>query len=68
MYGVVTTVPAPVEMYDRMHAELIKRAGRPSTASAYWCTSGVRRPTASSGSRYGSPRSTTTAPWRLPFP
>jgi hypothetical protein len=28
MYGVVTTVPAPVEVYDRMHAELIKRAGR----------------------------------------
>ena len=27
MYGVVTTVPAPVETYDRMHAELIKRAG-----------------------------------------
>ena len=27
MYGVVTTVAAPVEMYDRMHAELIKRAG-----------------------------------------
>jgi hypothetical protein len=27
MYGVVTTVPAPVEMYDRMHAELMKRAG-----------------------------------------
>jgi hypothetical protein len=27
MYGVVTTVPAPVELYDRMHAELIKRAG-----------------------------------------
>ena len=27
MYGVVTTVLAPVEMYDRMHAELIKRAG-----------------------------------------
>jgi hypothetical protein len=26
MYGVVTTVPAPVEVYDRMHAELIKRA------------------------------------------
>ena len=26
MYGVVTSVPAPVEMYDRMHAELIKRA------------------------------------------
>ena len=27
MYGVVTTVPAPVEVYDRMHAELLKRAG-----------------------------------------
>jgi hypothetical protein len=27
MYGVVTTVPAPVEMYDGMHAEMIKRAG-----------------------------------------
>ena len=27
MYGVVTAVPAPVEMYDRMHAELIERAG-----------------------------------------
>jgi hypothetical protein len=27
MYGVTTTFPAPVEMYDRMHAEMIKRAG-----------------------------------------
>jgi hypothetical protein len=27
MYGIVTTVPAPVEVYDRMHAELVKRAG-----------------------------------------
>jgi hypothetical protein len=27
MYGVITTVPAPVEMYDRMHAEVLKRAG-----------------------------------------
>ena len=27
MYGVVTTVAAPVEMYDRMHAEFVKRAG-----------------------------------------
>jgi hypothetical protein len=26
MYGVVTTVSAPVEIYDRMHAELLKRA------------------------------------------
>ena len=27
MYGVITTVPAPVEMYDGMHAELLRRAG-----------------------------------------
>jgi hypothetical protein len=27
MYGVITTVPAPVEMYDGMHAEMLKRAG-----------------------------------------
>jgi hypothetical protein len=27
MYGVTTTFPAPVEMYDGMHAEMIKRAG-----------------------------------------
>jgi hypothetical protein len=27
MYGVVTTVPAPIEMYDRMHAEFIERPG-----------------------------------------
>jgi hypothetical protein len=27
MYGVITNVPAPVEMYDAMHAEMIKRAG-----------------------------------------
>jgi hypothetical protein len=27
MYGVITTVPAPVEMYDGMHAEMTKRAG-----------------------------------------
>jgi hypothetical protein len=27
MYGVITTVAAPVEMYDGMHAEMIKRAG-----------------------------------------
>ena len=24
MYGVITTVPAPVEMYDGMHAEMMK--------------------------------------------
>ena len=27
MYGVITTVPAPVEMYDGMHAEMVKRVG-----------------------------------------
>jgi hypothetical protein len=27
MYGVVTTVPAPVEMYDGMHAEIHRRVG-----------------------------------------
>jgi hypothetical protein len=27
MYGVITTVPAPVAMYDAVHAEMIKRAG-----------------------------------------
>ena len=27
MYGVITTVPAPVEMYDGIHAEMIKRVG-----------------------------------------
>jgi hypothetical protein len=27
MYGVITTVPAPVEMYDGMHAEIHRRVG-----------------------------------------
>jgi hypothetical protein len=27
MYGVTTTFPAPVEMYDGMHAEMIRRTG-----------------------------------------
>ena len=27
MYGVVTTVAAPAEMYDGMHAEMIRRSG-----------------------------------------
>jgi len=27
MYGVVTTVPAPVETYDAVHAEMVKRVG-----------------------------------------
>jgi hypothetical protein len=27
MYGVITTVPAPVEMYEGMHAEIVKRVG-----------------------------------------
>ena len=27
MYGVMTTVPAPSELYDEMHAEMVKRVG-----------------------------------------
>jgi hypothetical protein len=27
MYGVITTIPAPVEMYDTVHAEMLKRIG-----------------------------------------
>jgi hypothetical protein len=27
VYGVVTTVAAPIEMYDGMHAEMVKRVG-----------------------------------------
>jgi hypothetical protein len=27
MYGIITTVSAPVEMYDGMHAEMLKRVG-----------------------------------------
>jgi hypothetical protein len=27
VYGVITTVPAPIEMYDGIHAEMVKRVG-----------------------------------------
>ena len=27
MYGVITTVPAPIEMYDGIHAEMMNRVG-----------------------------------------
>jgi hypothetical protein len=27
MYGVITTVPAPVEMYDAVHGEILRRVG-----------------------------------------
>jgi hypothetical protein len=27
MYEVITTIPAPVEMYDTVHAEMLKRIG-----------------------------------------
>src|SRR5215217_8332721 len=39
MYGVVTTVPAPVEMYDGMHAELTTTQVRcqTSTDTEYRC-------------------------------
>ena len=32
MYGVITTVPAPVEMYDGMHAEMLKMERRTGTS------------------------------------
>ncbi len=32
MYGVITTVPAPVEMYDGMHAEMLKMQRRTGTS------------------------------------
>jgi hypothetical protein len=63
MYGVITTVPAPVEMYD----EIPGGSARPSTACL--CTSGGRQPTASRRWKSGSQRSTTTAPTpTLSFP
>jgi hypothetical protein len=27
MYGVITTVPGPIEMYDAVHAEMVRRVG-----------------------------------------
>jgi hypothetical protein len=27
MYGVITTIPATVEMYDAVHAEILRRVG-----------------------------------------
>ena len=44
MYGVITTVPAPVEMYDGMHAEMLKRKRR-SGASVDGCLVHVARAT-----------------------
>ena len=32
MYGVITTVPAPVEMYDGMHAEMLKMKRQTDTS------------------------------------
>ena len=32
MYGVITTVPAPVAMYDGMHAEMLKMQRRTGTS------------------------------------
>ena len=32
MYGVITRVPAPVEMYDGMHAEMLKMERRSGTS------------------------------------
>jgi hypothetical protein len=50
MYGVVTAVPAPVEMYDRMHAELIKRAG--TSVDGYGLLVHVGRATADGFERF----------------
>ena len=50
MYGVVTAVPAPVEMYDRMHAELIKRAG--TSADGFGLLVHVGRATAAGFERF----------------
>ena len=44
MYGVITTVPAPVEMYDGMHAEMLKMMPR-SGASLHGCLVHVGRAT-----------------------
>ena len=27
MYGLIITVPAPVEMYDALHGEILRRVG-----------------------------------------
>ena len=44
MYGVITTVPAPVEIYDGMHAEMLKMEGR-TGASVDGCLVHVGRAT-----------------------
>ena len=44
MYGVITKVPAPVEMYDGMHAEMLKMMPR-SGASLHGCLVHVGRAT-----------------------
>jgi hypothetical protein len=52
MYGVVTTVPAPVEMYDRIHAELIKRAGTSIAIDGFGLLVHVGRATADGFERF----------------
>ena len=44
MYGVIIKVPAPVEMYDGMHAEMLKMMRR-SDASLHGCLVHVGRAT-----------------------
>ena len=43
MYGVITTVPAPVEIYDAVHAELKRRVDMTAMAGLHlhlaWATS-----------------------------
>ena len=59
MYGVITTVPAPVEMYDTVHAEILRRV---SFIDGLLVHIRRARPTASRCWRSGSQKSTTTAP------
>jgi len=56
MYGVITTVAAPIEMYDGLHNELADGSAQPSTA--YWSMSDAGPAPASRSWKSGSPRNT----------
>ena len=61
MYGVTTTVLAPVEMYDGMHAEMTRRNG--PSVDGLLVHVGRATPDGFEVLEGGSPRITTTAPW-----
>jgi hypothetical protein len=48
MYGLITTFPAPVEMYDGMHAEMLRRVGMSfdGLLGAHWASDDRRLPDA----------------------